>query len=242
MQNPRAEKRINSEPNGAQRYGVRRGCSGLGTIYASRRAGRYHGDMQGMSLQEALVKRTSCREFDRAPIADDVLQELIRVAVKDSAGHYAFPSAHDRRPLTLLVASVGTAAHTAGLFRVTNDAGLYPIASCDIREDLVSAIIDHPPWLSDAPVVLAVVADDGPMLEEFAYQSSDGLRGRDFVMIEAGALIQSLLLVAASLQLGAVFLGGIDHSRAQHVLKTDQRVIGFVAVGAPGSGSSSSIT
>lgn len=150
-----------------------------------------------------------------------------------SADGWAYPSAHDRRPLTVraLLAADTPPVRTA----YTLDPAGHALHrdGHQIHESLTTLAHDEQPWLDVAPVVLAVEADIGPMAAEFASQDSAGLRGRDFVMLEAGTLVQNILLGAAATGVGAVLVGGLRQEECRALLDTSRHICCLVAIGRP---------
>ena len=162
------------------------------------------------SLSDLFRLRTSCRDFGEGDVATEDVEALLSLGRGDDESGRAYASAHDLRPVSV---------------------SLVP-ESVDRRE-LESAVYDDQPWLVRAPIVLAITADLTRSAGDFAEQDSDGLRGRDFAMIEAGMLAQSIALTCADRGLGSVFVGGVRQEELAAVLGTSRHVVGLVAVGWP---------
>lgn len=184
------------------------------------------------SLTTAFTQRATCRDFTGDALSVDEVAAVLSGALRGTNGH-AYPSAHDRRPLTVraLVASASRPLRTAYVL----DAGSQALRrqAKDVSDPLSTIAYDEQPWLDAAPLVLSLEAGLEPMSREFADQDSSGLRGRDFVMLEAGTLAQNVLLAAAATGLGAVLVGGLRQVACQDVLATDRHVCSLIAVGHP---------
>lgn len=153
--------------------------------------------------------RRSCREFFDRPVEQAVVEALVGIGGPGAAG-WAYPSAHDLRPVSL-----------------------EPVSEGIDRNAIEAAVFDQQPWLVQAPVLLAITADLDEPTGEFLEQDPAGLRGRDFVMIEAGALAQTVLLTCTDLGLGAVLVAGVRQAALRQVLGGGRHVVGLVALGYP---------
>lgn len=161
-------------------------------------------------LAQLLAQRHSCRHFASTPVAAADIDTLVRVGLPHSKSGWGYPSAHDRRPVRIEL--VGDHVD---------------------RFALEDASFDDQPWIRSAPVILVLTAILGPVMEEFADQDATGLRGRDFVMIEAGLLAQSVLLTCTALGLGSVLVAGVHQQAMQRALDVDRHVIALIAAGYP---------
>lgn len=162
------------------------------------------------TLMQLFAWRHSCRHFSSTPVAAADLDTLIRVGQPDSGSGWGYPSAHDRRPVRIDL--VGDHVD---------------------RSALEEATFDDQPWIRRAPLLLVLTAELEPVIDEFADQDVTGLRGRDFVMIEAGLLAQSVLLACTALELGSVLVAGVHQPAMQGALNVDRHVIALIAAGHP---------
>ena len=165
-----------------------------------------------VNLHDALGARGSRREFSADPVAPADRSALLDLARERPEGGWAYPSAHDLRTVTL------------------DDVG--PHIS---RDAIESAVFDDQPWLLYAPLLLVLAADLGRAHAEFDYQDPSGNQARDFVMLEAGCLLQSVLLTCADRELAAVPVAGLRRPDIDEVLGVSGHVISLIAIGHPAS-------
>lgn len=161
-----------------------------------------------VNLNDALRARRSRREFSAEPVAPADKAALLDLARERPEGGWAYPSAHGLRTVTL------------------DDVG--PHISRDAVE---SAVFDEQPWLLHAPLLLVLSADLGRAHAGFDYQDPSGNEARDFVMLEAGCLLQSVLLTCADRDLAAVPVAGLRRPDIDEVLGHPAHVISLVAIG-----------
>ena len=176
----------------------------------SRIKGELGRSLAGVNLQDALRARHSRRDFSAEPVARADRAALLDLARERPVGGWAYPSAHDLRTVTL------------------DDVG--PHIPRDAAE---AAAFDEQPWLLHAPLLLVLAADLGRAHAEFDYQDPSGNQARDFVMLEAGCLLQSVLLTCADRELAAVPIAGVRRPDIDQVLGVSGHVIALVAIGHP---------
>ena len=163
-----------------------------------------------MNLYDALRARRSRREFSAEPVAPTDKAALLDLARERAEAGWAYPSAHGLRTVTL-----------------------YDVGPHVPRNAVESAVFDEQPWLLHAPLLLVLSADLGRAHAEFDYQDPSGNQARDFVMLEAGCLLQSVLLTCADRDLAAVPVAGLRRPDIQDVLGRSDHVISLIAVGNP---------
>lgn len=135
---------------------------------------------------------------------------MLELARERQDGGWAYPSAHDLRTVTL------------------DDAGPHVL-----RDAVEAAAFDEQPWLLHAPLLLVLSADLGRVHVEFDYQDPSGGQARDFAMLEAGCVLQSVLLTCAERGLAAVPVAGLRRPEIQSVLGTSRHVASLIAIGRP---------
>jgi SagB-type dehydrogenase family enzyme len=173
---------------------------------------------EGASLEAALSRRRSVREFADRPVALPDLSRLLWAAqgVTSPSGGRTAPSAGARYPLEVLVVAGNVAELPAGIYRyrpATHD--LVMVAAGDRRRELMEAA-GRQESVSDAAAVLVMAAV--PERTSARY----GERGTRYVHIEIGHATQNACLAAAAGGLGTVVVGAFD----------DGRVAGVVGLGA----------
>lgn len=178
-----------------------------------------------MSLEEALSKRRSVREFTDEVIPRDDILWLCWAAqgITSATGHRTSPSAGATYPLELMVATAsGCFAYDPPhhrLVRRTED---------DLRPAIQWAA-EGQPAVGQGAAVFIISAVPSRTLR--TYQA----RGVRYVLLEAGHAAQNLLLEAAALELGAVPVGAFDDARLREVLDldSDHEVLYVIPVGVP---------
>ena len=102
------------------------------------------------------------------------------------------------------------------------------VKSVDARAKLAAALEGNPgaKAVAQAPVLLAVCMDPA---------ASGSLPGREYFMTDAGILMDHLMLEAADLGLGTVFIGMFDEDKVREVLgvPAEFRIVGLTPLGVP---------
>ena len=179
-----------------------------------------------MSLEEALARRRSVREFSAKPLAKEQLGQLLWAAQGTSHGDglRTAPSAGALSPLEIYLAT------SAGFFHydpVRHE--LQRRSDCDLRPELHRAALVQEPVLK-APAVFIVTA-----VYERTIRKYGADRSPRYVHLEAGHAAQNLLLEAVALGLGSVPIGAFDDPLVQKVLSLppEQQPIYLIPVGHP---------
>ena len=178
-----------------------------------------------VSLEQALARRRSIRDFTDDPIGIDTIGQLLWAAqgVTDTDGHRTAPSAGALYPLETYVAT------REGLFHYDPDAHrLVRAEAGDHRVAIARAAYDQDPVRS-APVLIVLAA---------VYERTAGKYGRRaerFIHMEAGHAAQNVLLQATALRLGAVPVGAFDDAGLARALSLPptERPVYLIPVGHP---------
>ena len=189
---------------------------------------RTRGDV---SLEEALARRRSVREYADRPIALADLAQLLWSAqgVTSPAGGRTAPSAGARYPLEILVVAGHVTDLPPGIYRYRPAShDLAPVADGD-RRGVLSEAAGGQASVSAAGAVLVVAA----VLERTTARY--GERGVRYVHIEVGHVGQNVGLAAAAAGLGTVVVGSFDDERVATVLglAAEERVFVLLPVGWP---------
>lgn len=93
----------------------------------------------------------------------------------------------------------------------------------------VSEVLEGNPGaraVATAPVLLVVCMDPA---------ASGTLKGKEYYMVDAGILMDHLMLEAADIGLGTVFVGMFDEDRVREVLgvPAEYRIVGLTPLGVP---------
>jgi SagB-type dehydrogenase family enzyme len=186
-----------------------------------------------MPLGEAIAGRRSGRAFASSPLPLVTLSTLL---------HAAFGVVDERDPLFRTAPSAG-ALYPLELYVVASfpdhtDPGLYhfdPLRHALEELEPGAEPIGLPGCLADphlAAAPLAAVVTALFWRSRFKY----GLRGYRFALLEAGHVVQNLLLAAGALGLAAIPIGGFYDRRLEELLGIDgvnEAAIYCVAVGHP---------
>lgn len=171
------------------------------------------------SVEQALLKRRSVREFRDAPLALDDLGQLLWAAqgITLRSGFRTAPSAGALYPLEVYVVAGKVEELPSGLYHyIAHGHVLRRIADWDKRHALSRAAYDQPS-IAEAPATLALCAVYERVTGKY------GERGLRYVHMEAGHAAQNVCLQAVSLQLGTVVLGSFDDRSVKGVLNLPGR-------------------
>ena len=102
------------------------------------------------------------------------------------------------------------------------------VKSAEMRAKVAEAIEGNPGAraVGQAPVLLAVCMDP---------ELSGNMNGKPYYMVDAGILMDHLMLAAADLGLGTVFIGAFDEDKVRPVLGVPEqyRIVGLTPLGVP---------
>jgi SagB-type dehydrogenase family enzyme len=189
------------------------------TLPAPQRTGK-------VSLEDALARRRSIREFGKLPLSDQELAQLLWATqgITHSGGLRAAPSAGALYPLGLYVAT------PEGFFHYRPQAHhLIRRSERDLRASLARAALDQP-MVREAPAIFVIAAVFEPTAQKYG-----PARTPRYVHLEAGHAAQNLLLQAVALGLGAVPVGAFHDERVQEALglPADHKPLYLIPVGHP---------
>lgn len=179
-----------------------------------------------LSLEEALVRRRSIREYTDQPLTVAELGQLLWAAqgITHPSGYRTAPSAGALYPLEIYVATEEAVYHY-----LPQGHRLILHLAHDLRQDLASAAL-HQSSVSDAPAVFVIAAVYVRTADRYGEE-----RSPRYVHLEAGHAAQNLLLQAVSLDLGAVPIGAFNDEDVQRVLALpeDHQPLYLLPVGHP---------
>jgi len=179
----------------------------------------------GVSLEEALTRRRSIREFREEGVTSVEISQLLWAGqgITDPRGFRTTPSAGALYPLELYVATGEGVYH----YSPQRDR-LAVLSSEDMRLGLWEAGLEQDA-LREAPAIIVVAA---------VYARTEGKygpRAERYVRLEAGHAAQNILLQAIALDLGAVPIGAFYDQKVQEVLAlpSDHEPLYLIPVGHP---------
>jgi len=170
-----------------------------------------------ISVEEALARRRSVREYADAPLTIDQVMQLLWAAQGVTNTEYGFrtaPSAGGLYPLEIyLVAKPsGVLGLEAGIYRYEpRNHTLIKMIGGDFSGQLMAAALDQE-WVGAAPVNFVITAIFERTTGKY------GERGVRYVWQETGHAAQNIYLQAVALGLGNVVIGGFHDAEVQRIL------------------------
>jgi SagB-type dehydrogenase family enzyme len=179
-----------------------------------------------LSLEEALARRRSVREFSDESLTLAEISQLVWAAqgVTSQYGFRTAPSAGALYPLEVYVVTADGTYHY-----LPADHALNLVAAGDLRPGLWQVALRQEA-VRQAPAVFVIAA----VYERTERKYGPGRTPR-YVQLEAGHAAQNLLLQAVALDLGAVPIGAFDDAGVQATLSlpADHRPLYLIPVGHP---------
>lgn len=187
-----------------------------------------------MSVEDALAKRRSIREYTGQPLTLAELSQLLWAAQGITEPRYGFrtaPSAGATYPLEiyLVVGQDGVVGLEAGVYQYNpRSHALALIFRGDLRSELSVAAIDQR-WVAEARIDIVIAAVFERTTAKY------GERGVRYVYMEAGHAGQNVYLQATALGLGTVVIGAFHDEEVQRVLRMprDHKPLYIMPVGYP---------
>jgi hypothetical protein len=176
----------------------------------------------GLPLMQALAQRQSLREYDPAPLPDQMLSDLLWAAAgvnRPALGGRTVPSAMNAQEVDVYLALPN------GLYRyVPLTHTLHLVSATDVRR-----VTGYQDFVDDAPLDLVFVADYSRMKLVPAAQRES------YASVAAGAMAQNVYLYCASAGLATVIRAWIDRGALTRAmgLDNDQQVLLSQTVGRP---------
>lgn len=166
------------------------------------------------SIESALRRRRSVREFDRKPVTLLEVSQLLWAAqgLTDLEGKRTAPSAGALYPLEVFLVAGEEGDLPAGVYRYRPQGhDLLLMAEGDKRAKLAAAALEQD-WLADAPVTIVLAA----VFERTARKYKQ--RAERYVQLEVGHAAQNVHLQAVALDVGTVVVGAFDDAEVKQVL------------------------
>ena len=179
-----------------------------------------------VSLEEALARRRSVRDFSAEPLTDQQLGQLLWAAqgITSAEGMRTAPSAGALYPLEMYVALA------RGFFHYDPQRHeLHRMSALDLRPGLCRAALEQEAVLK-APAVFLIAAVYERTASKYGPE-----RAPRYVHLEAGHAAQNLLLQAVALGLGGVPVGAFQDAQLQKAasLPAGQQPLYLIPVGHP---------
>ncbi len=180
----------------------------------------------GMSLDEALAKRRSCRSYAKTPLTAEQVSQLCWAAqgtTEPEKGLRTAPSAMALYSIHVYL------VHTKGVHEyVPKEHALKTLRTDNVLEEL-RAIPPNPANLGGAPVIMVLGMDLAPL------EARAGAKAERYACMEAAHIAENVLLEATALGLGSIPVGGFDEARVTELLKLPEgiRPVYLLPLGQP---------
>jgi len=185
-----------------------------------------------MSVEEAISRRRSRREYSGEPIKGEELSNLLWAAqgITDSVNRFrAAPSAGATYPLEVyvVIGKGGIEELSEGVYHYNPfEHILEKRVEGDLSEEICSAAVSQP-WVREAPINIILAS---------IYERTTGRygeRGIRYVHMEAGHVGENIYLQAESLGLGTVVIGAFYDEWVQRLLELpeNQKPLYIIPVG-----------
>jgi len=181
-----------------------------------------------LSVEEAVERRRSVREFSESPVLLAELAQLMWVAqgiTDEETSRRAAPSAGAKYPLEIFVVAGQVDELAAGIYHYGPARHTLNIVR---RGDFRGALSDEAlsqEWVERAAFDIVIAADYARTKEKY------GDRGERYVHIEVGAVAENVYLQAVSLGLGTTFVGAFSDGGVKELLRTEYEPLGIMPVG-----------
>jgi SagB-type dehydrogenase family enzyme len=183
------------------------------------------GDLN-VPLGQAIRGRLSCRLFNSSPLTLNELSTILAVGngvegvVELGALQHLerpMPSGGGLYPLEFYPIVRQVEGLATGLYHYAPMLHqLEQLKLMDFHDTFISQLFMNQPYLAGAPVVLLITAVVDRSMHKY------GDRGYRYILLEAGHSAQNMCLAAASMNLGALPLGGFFDGFAAELLEIDQ--------------------
>lgn len=182
------------------------------------------------SVEEAILKRRSIREYRDEPLSYEEVAQLLWAAqgiTEPRWGFRAAPSAGATYPLEVyvVVKEGGVEGLDAGIYHyIPRRHELEMIREGDYSRELMAACLDQE-WVGDAAINLVITA----IYERTTWRY--GERGRRYVHMEVGHVGENVYLQCVSLGLGCVVIGAFYDEEVKRVLGVEEEPMYVIPVG-----------
>jgi len=187
-----------------------------------------------VSVEEALARRRSVREYADRPLTIEQIMQLLWASQGITLPQYGFrtaPSAGGTYPLEVYVVAkpFGVETLEAGIYHYeARGHRLVKVMVGDFSEQLKVAALNQE-WVGSAPVNFVITSVPDRTTGKY------GERGVRYVWQETGHAAQNIYLQAVALGLGNVVIGGFHDSEVQRILQLSdyEKPAYVIAIGIP---------
>lgn len=191
----------------------------------------------GLSVEEALAKRRSIREYKDEGLTIEEVSQLLWAAqgiTEPRRRFRAAPSAGATYPLETYTVfrEGGVEGFEAGVYHYEpRDHSLTQLSLGDVNEELMEAAVDQE-WVGKAPLNIVLTA----IFERTTWRY--GERGIRYVYMEAGHVGENIYLQATAMGLGTVVVGAFYDEEVREILgiPEEETPLYIIPVGRPKRG------
>lgn len=184
-----------------------------------------------VSVEQALQRRRSVREFSSAALALADLGQLLWAAQGHTRadGLRTAPSAGALYPLELVVVAGNVRDLAPGAYAYAPARHALTLLGAGDRRAALAAAALGQRWMEAAPAVIVFCAVPARTTRKY------GARGIQYIYLEAGHAAQNVFLEAQALGLGAAAVGAFDEARVARALPLapDWAPLYLMPVGTP---------
>ncbi|SNZ06112.1 SagB-type dehydrogenase domain-containing protein [Persephonella hydrogeniphila] len=169
------------------------------------------------SIEKALLKRRSIREFSPYPLSIEEISQLLWAAqgVTHFEGFRTAPSAGALYPLEIYVVIGNVKNLKQGIYKYNPyHHELILVKSGDYKNELYQAALGQE-WVKNGVVCFVITGVYDRTTRKY------GSRGIRYVDMEAGHAAQNLLLQATALNIGCVTVGAFYDNQIRQILEID---------------------
>jgi SagB-type dehydrogenase family enzyme len=168
-----------------------------------------------MSVEEALAKRRSVRDYKSDPLALEQLSQLLWAGQGITAHDFfrAAPSAGAAYPLELFVIASKVEGLDAGIYHYNvKEHSLSLHKEGDLKEKLGTTAAFNQKCISEAPACISICAVYERTMKTY------GKRGERYVPIDTGHAAENIALQAVALGLATVMVGAFEDKKVSEIL------------------------
>ena len=187
-------------------------------------------DKSPMSVEEALSRRRSIRDFADKPVSLEDVSQILWAAqgITSERGFRTAPSAGALYPLEVYLVASNVDGLEAGLYRYQpSPHALEMLKSGDLKRDLANAALGQSA-IVDGAINLVITA----VYERTARKY--GERAERYVHIEVGHVGQNVCMQVESLGLGTVTIGAFYDDKVKKALGIDEAPLYIMPIGKRG--------
>jgi SagB-type dehydrogenase family enzyme len=178
-----------------------------------------------ISIEEALHKRRSVRDYKKGPLGLEQISQLLWAASGKNLYRRTAPSAGATYPLeTYLVVGEVEGLKPGIYYYDYSSHSLERIKDQDIRNRLSQAALGQG-MIEKASIDIIIAADYGRTTSYY------GQRGIRYVHMEVGHVAQNISLQANALNLGTVMIGAFEDKQVKDVLGIKEDPLYIIPVG-----------